>query len=185
MFQGGNSGVGTALLLLGGAVFMKPRDLLVISRVAGRLCGSAIFALRGVRKAFAETVASEAATDDLKGMRDSVFSSFKQIEDISRTVSREVAEASPVASLRAATTFKPKRNSQALGNTAKSAPLPSDNSSALPAGEKRRPVGLSSLSGTGHESSGAGIIARVIEEAAFAKQHSRIVGSSNDFEPRK
>lgn len=184
MLPGASSGTGTALLLLGGAIFLKPRDVLVLSRAAGRVCGSGIVTLRGVRNAVAETLATEGSASEFKGMRDSFFTSFRQIEDITRTVSKEVAEASPVASFRAATTFTPKRNSMPPA-PAKGSPLPSSIQSSQHLAKSGPPAGLSSLSNAGPDSSGAAIIARVIEEAAFAKQHARILGTSVDQHQQK
>lgn len=169
----GGSGAGVSLLLLGGALFLKPKDLFTISRTAGRACGSIVVSLRGLRKVASDAIAAESAPSELKGVRESLMSSFKQLEDISRTVSREVAQSSPVAGLRAATTFTPKRTSEPKTSSIAST---NDAFSASALKVEAKSTILTTISGSSPQLLGAEIISKVIEEGAFAQQEARILG---------
>lgn len=173
MFDGSSSssGFGTVVVVGFAVLFLKPHDLYSMSRTAGRLCGAAVHNLRGIRKVVKETVAAESPPPEFAGMRDTVLSSFRKLETITRTVSREVAETSPVAGLRAATTFKPKPRA----DTTATAAIPSENLAT--SSSPRKLVSVSSPNGTGD--SGAHIISRVIEEGAFAQQQAKILGNQS------
>lgn len=157
---------------------MKPSDVRQLSRIAGRAAGASLYRLKLARTALYDTIAAESPTGEMAGMRDNVLKSFRQIEDISRTVSREVADASPVAGLRNATAFVPKRAAlhPSLGTTASSPAVSSEGSSDSSA-TGAEPARRESLAGGG-ASSGASIISRVVEETAFARQYSQVLGGS-------
>lgn len=162
-----------ALLLIGGALFVRPNDLHRMSRMGGRLSGSLVHGLRSLRKVASDSFKTEPAMpNELKGLRESFIHSFKQLEDVTRTFSREVAESSPVAGLRSATTFKPNRSSKVIQSASETQPKPA-SSYAVSAPE---PAGLASVSSARSELSGAAIVAKVIEESAFAQQEARVLG---------
>lgn len=166
-----SGGLGT-LVIIGAALFLRPRDLYTFSRVAGRICGTGVYSLRGLRKTMSEAVAAEAPSQEMAGMRDSMVSSFRKLESITRTVSREVADSSPVAGLRAATTFTPKRRSPASISDSSSSSAQTESMLTPP-----KLVSVSTPNGRGE--SGAQIISRVIEEGAFAQQQAKIFGSAS------
>jgi len=178
---GGGSGGGFGyLILIGGAIFLKPHDIYVLSRTAGRICGTTLYAIRGLRKAVTDTMANESTSAELQGIRETMMSSFQTLENISRTVSREVSEASPVANLRRATTFKPRPKSPV--SMRPSIP-PERNISGMhdykEVGAKH--PGLKSLPSTPTHDTGALIIARVIEEGAFAQKQADILGTNENL----
>ncbi len=172
MFEGDRGGGFGAFVLIGGALFLRPADLYTMARLGGRLCGSGVLHLRRFRKALSDTIAAESPAPEFAGMRETVLKSFQKLESITRTVSREVADSSPVAGLRAATSFTPKRRTPAT----ETSPSPSD----APSNDAQPSPKLASVSTSGEGAeSGARIIARVIEQGAFAQQQAKILGSTS------
>lgn len=178
MFDGG--GAGFALLLVGGTLFLRGPDLLFASRIAGRLCGSGLHLLRTARVALDETLAQESAPGVVKDIKDGVYKSLQQIDDISRTMRREVVENSPAARLRAATglTRSTKVSIAPRGTdiATKMRVRTDDKHTAAQANDI--PQGVAGANG--QMASGASVVSRVIEEAALAERRARFFPKASD-----
>ena len=162
-----------------GALFLKPSSLYLASRTAGRVCGNIVLGLRRFRTNVMDKMATDSfSSSNLAKTGSSMMQSLQEIENITRKVSREVAETSPMARMRAATTFRPKQKSASTAESHGSTSSISSNPYSDMITTNSSNPGLASLTSASKELTGAAIICRVIEEGAFSLQEDRILGKN-------
>lgn len=182
---------GSSILLLAGCglLFLRPADVPLFARFAGRLAGTAVRGLRGLRSA-TEHIVKEGETifhkqgADVSAVREDIQASFSKFESLRSAVTRDMAGVSafaPVDILRSRIRGAAAANLQVTKSmkekpTSAAAPLPSEGNTAM---DIKRVASITHEQGSANKvTSGVDFIARSIEEAALAKQQNSILGGA-------
>lgn len=176
---------GSLLLLTGtGVLLLRPRDLPLFARMAGRLAGISVRAMRALRETAEEAIAEgEKAITSKAGdsgtVKEDLRESLSQFESLRAAVTRDVQSIggfTPVGMIRS------KLRGESATNLVKPTIEKRENPQGLPVASPsaatvfRRLATPERSSSSTHLTTGADFIARSVQEAALAKQHERILG---------
>ncbi|CDF39185.1 unnamed protein product [Chondrus crispus] len=184
-----------------GLVLLRPSDVPLLARYAGRATGIGVRSLRGLRDATdaamkeGESVFAQHAGNGVgSGLRESL----SKFDSLRTTLSRDVARFAPfdklnrgIAGAMRQNAAKPVLHGKSERNDATSSPNLTSTTSKLLTTVHRTETS------TGEQTAGVDFIARSIEEAALARQQERVFGKTlhdenqsecetrpNDFDPR-
>lgn len=184
-----------------GLILLRPSDVPLIARYAGRAAGLGVRGLRGLRDA-TDAAMKEGESVMKKhggsGMGKDLRESFSKFDSLRTTLTRDIARFAPFERLHGTMASTMQLNAQTpvlnKKNNTTDAGLSQSTTTTpnlLKTIEQRKGIG------PGNQSAGVDIIARSIEEAALARQQQRILGrthlvqnqsenetQSNDLDPR-
>lgn len=193
--SGSGSGLGSVLVLAGlGALIFRPKDLPIFARGAGRVLGSGVRAVRRARAAALEV----AADSESSGTRTRLATAIRSVDTIGTTLRREIGGVgfSPRAYAARALREEQSKRDRPGGKEGKGGAstgargdmggkgldsamkITRHGSAGVDGGERNsgmvRTAPVARVDGAGE--TGADVVASLLQEAAFAAQHARIVG---------